>query len=556
MAQAKPVGTAPGAKPAPGSSSPAANGMAAAPAGTPTAVHFDGLPMVGTFFFDGKPVSGTSTYCSGSVVRSKGKNLVLTAGHCANGLNAATHRIFVPQYRYGLHSTAQPWGVFPVSDVYKDPRYPTKGDATRGPLSDLDFAFVTVTPNDKGSVENATGALTFTPVTTYEHNVTVIGYPSSDDNNKAHKAITCNVPTTRFYGFRQMKMECGGYYSGVSGGPWIKGYDSKTNTGQVIGNVGGMGGGGDVDWISYSPIYGKDAQDLYNDANNGIGSGNVKRPNDYQPPTDGPALPGSGETWKHAKQISAGDFSGTGHSDLLVIWTDGEVTLYPGDGNGGFRPERQLLAPNAVWKPVATVTAGDFTGSNQFDLMVRWDDGRMTLHGDVGTNGLGAGIEMAPSGSIWSHATQIAAGRFNASTYVTDLMVRWSDGELSLFTNVGAGTLGQEYKLKDPNSTWKEATLLTSGQFSGNQKWDLMVRWDSGELDNYVGTTTGGLGGEQRIHGPNKTWTHSVIMTTGQFTSDGLTNDLMIRWSDGETTMYQDTRMNSLGTERMISPPA
>ncbi|MFF4268035.1 trypsin-like serine peptidase [Streptomyces virginiae] len=547
MAKAKPVGAV-------RSDAPAAPGMApAAPAGTPTAAHFDGLPMVGTFFFQGTPVSGDSTYCSGSVVRSKGKNMVLTAGHCGTQLRNSVQRIFVPQYRYGLGSGDQPWGVFPVHEVYMDGRYENNG---RGPTSDLDFAFVTVNANAKGAVENLTGALTFTPATTYEHNVTVVGYPSKGKDNPSHKAIRCDVPTTRLHGFRQMKMECGGFHPGVSGGPWIKGYNPKTNTGQVIGNVGGVGGGGDVHWISYSPLYGKDAQDLYNDANNGIGEKNVHRPNPYQGATDGPVLPGSGETWKHAKQIASGDFSGTGHSDLLVIWTDGEVTLYPGDGNGGFHPERQLLAPNAGWKPAATITAGDFTGSNQFDLMVRWDDGRMTLHGDVGSHGLDGGTEMAASGSIWSHATQIAAGRFNAATYVTDLMVRWSDGELSLFTNVSASTMGQEYKLKDPNSTWKDATLLTAGQYSGNQKWDLMVRWSSGALNNYVGTTTGGLGSEQPIHGPNKTWTHSVIMTTGQFTGDGLTNDLMIRWSDGETTMYKDTRMNNLGTEIMIAPPA
>ncbi|WP_050779349.1 hypothetical protein [Streptomyces sp. Mg1] len=118
------------------------------------------------------------------------------------------------------------------------------------------------------------------------------------------------------------------------------------------------------------------------------------------------------------------------------------------------------------------------------------------------------------------------------------------------------GTLGQEHRLKEPNDTWKDATLLTAGQFSGNQKWDLMVRWSTGELDNYVGTTTGGLGGQQQIHGPNKTWTHSVIMTTGQYTGDGLTNDLVIRWTDGETTMYQNTRTNNLGSERTLVPAA
>ncbi|MGW6877745.1 trypsin-like serine peptidase [Streptomyces xanthophaeus] len=552
MAQATPLDAERGAMADAGSAAPGARDTA----GTPKGVYFDGLPMVGTFFHDGTPLGG-NTYCTGSVVRSKGKALVLTAGHCANGLASAAHRIFVPQYRHGKSAAAQPAGVFPVSAVYRDPRYPAN-ETTKGYLSDLDFAFVTVTANDKGLPENVTGALTFTTTSSYEHNVTVVGYPSSAKINSKHQAITCDVPTERLYGFRQLKMECSGYYGGVSGSPWIKGYNAAARTGQVVGNIGGYNGGGndsDDHWISYSPLFGKDAQDLYNDADNGIGPGNVHRP-PYQPPTDGPVLPGSGATWKHAKQIASGDFSGTGHSDLLVIWTDGEATLYPGDGNGGFRRERQLLAPNAGWKPVATITAGDFTGTGEFDLMVRWDDGRMTLHGDVGSNGLGAGTEMAPSGSIWSHATQIAAGRFNATTYVTDLMVRWSDGELSLYTNVGAGTLGQEYKLKDPNSTWKDATLLTAGQFSGNQKWDLMVRWSTGALNNYVGTTTGGLGAERPIHGPNKTWTHSVVMATGQYTGDGLTNDLIIRWSDGETTMYRDTRVDSLGTERMLTPPA
>ncbi|MFD3760470.1 trypsin-like serine peptidase [Streptomyces sp. NPDC058622] len=556
MAEATPVDAKRGTGSTPGASAPGARDTAGAPAGIPKGVYFDGLPMVGTFFHDGKKFGG-NTYCTGSVVRSKGKNLVLTAGHCANGLAVATHSIFVPQYRHGKSATAQPAGIFPLADVYRDPRYPAN-ETTLGPLSDLDFAFVTTTANDKGLPENITGALTFTATSAYEHNVTVVGYPSSGSVNGKHQAITCDVPTKRLYGFRQLKMECGGYYGGVSGSPWIKGYNAAARSGQVVGNIGGYNGGGndaEAHWISYSPLFGKDAQDLYNDANNGVGPKNVHR-GPYQPPTDGPVLPGSGETWKHAKQIASGDFSGTGHSDLLVIWTDGEVTLYPGDGNGGFRRERQLLEPNASWKPISTITGGDFTGTGEFDLMVRWDDGRMTLHGDVGSNALGNTIEMAPSGSVWKHATQIAAGRFNAATYVTDLMVRWSDGELTLYTNVSAGTLGQEYKLKDPNSTWKDATLLTSGQFSGNQKWDLMVRWTSGALNNYVGTTTGGLGTEQPVHGPNKTWTHSVIMATGQYTGDGLANDLIIRWSDGETTMYKDTRTNSLGTEQMLVPPA
>ncbi|RPF34732.1 hypothetical protein [Streptomyces sp. TLI_185] len=82
-----------------------------------------------------------------------------------------------------------------------------------------------------------------------------------------------------------------------------------------------------------------------------------------------------------------------------------------------------------------------------------------------------------------------------------------------------------------------------------------MVRWVDGELDNYVGTTASGLGSEQRILDPNKTWTHDTAMTTGNYSGNGRTDDLVIRWSDGETTMYTDTGATRLGTEHTLVAP-
>ncbi|WP_406001049.1 hypothetical protein [Streptomyces sp. NBC_00829] len=320
----------------------------------------------------------------------------------------------------------------------------------------------------------------------------------------------------------------------------------------MIGNTGGYNGGGtdsEVDWITYAPVYGKDAQDLYDDAVAGRQPG--ARP-PYQASTD-PHLPGGGELWKHARLLASGDFSQTGHSDLLVIWTDGETTLYPGDAQGGFKPERQLLPKNDLWKNTGSITGGDFTGSNQFDLMVRWNDGEVTLYPDVSSNGLKHdGTQMAKN-STWKDATQISAGRYNADTYVTDLMVRWTDGELTLYTNVSSGTFGQEHKLRNPDPVWKDATLLTSGQFSGHHKWDLMIRWVDGEVDTYVGTTTTALGTEHRILDKNHLWADNAnVISTGNYTPNDLTDDLLIRWSDGETTMYKDSPADHLGTEQTL----
>ncbi|MET7350892.1 hypothetical protein [Streptomyces mirabilis] len=81
---------------------------------------------------------------------------------------------------------------------------------------------------------------------------------------------------------------------------------------------------------------------------------------------------------------------------------------------------------------------------------------------------------------------------------------------------------------------------------------DLPTDYWRGTLDNYVGTTTSGLGGEHRILDPNGLWKHDAAMTTGDFTGNGRTDDLVIRWSDGETTMYADTLANQLGTEHML----
>ncbi|KOV60602.1 hypothetical protein ADK64_29830 [Streptomyces sp. MMG1121] len=490
-------------------------------------------------------------HCTASVVRSPGHNLVLTAGHCL-GRNAA----FVPEYDHTKPAGDQPYGIWPVGDWFRDSQYASDRSAN----SDLDYAFASLNENGGRDVQDVVGANSLAPTPGFVNKVTVIGYPMVKYDSQDRAFHCSDVWTTPLPAYNQMQIDCAGMWGGVSGGPWFSKFDSSGDTGEIIGNVGGLlQGGPDVktdnplyNRITYSPLHGDRFFQLYDDAQKGLHTDHG--------PYDQPPLPysmGSGSTWEHAKLMAAGDFSGTGHSDLIVVWTDGEVTLYTDDGNGHFTAERRLLAPNPTWTHAATITAGDFTGSSRFDLMVRWSDGKVTLYGDVGTNGLNvAGIQLIGPNSTWQHATQITAGRFNTSAYVTDLMVRWSDGELTLYTNVGAGGFGQEHKLKDPNSTWTHATLLTAGEFSGNQRWDLMVQWPDGELDTYVNTTTSALGTESRIQNPNGLWTRNTVMTTGDFTSDHRTDDLVVRWSDGETGMYVDTGKSTLGTEQTLVPHA
>lgn len=62
-------------------------------------------------------------------------------------------------------------------------------------------------------------------------------------------------------------MECGGFYGGTSGSPWLSDFDDDSGTGRIIGVIGGLNGGGpkgpDADRISYSPYFGTKILNLY-----------------------------------------------------------------------------------------------------------------------------------------------------------------------------------------------------------------------------------------------------------------------------------------------------
>ncbi|GCD37801.1 hypothetical protein OEIGOIKO_05607 [Streptomyces chrestomyceticus JCM 4735] len=247
MAAAVPAGSGSG-------KSAAAPGARATAGAARSARHFDGVPSVGVLFSVDK--DARAHHCTASVVRSPHRNLILTAGHCKPGSRAA----FVPQYRSG--ATAQPYGVWAVERGFTDPR--RTGD---GPGSDLDFAFATVAPDAEGrALESVTGGNILLRTPGYTTDVTIIGYPTVR-SDPADQAVRCDVRTSRLTGQRQLRMECGGFYGGTSGGPWLSRFDERTKTGYVVGNIGGLNGGGpsgpDGHRTSYSPYYGSEVFRLY-----------------------------------------------------------------------------------------------------------------------------------------------------------------------------------------------------------------------------------------------------------------------------------------------------
>ncbi|QNA77612.1 hypothetical protein C8250_042850 [Streptomyces sp. So13.3] len=505
----------------------------AARAAVPQAEYFAGTPTVGTLLYRSQDAQAHS--CTASVIKSPGRNLILSAAHCNPGLDGRT--AFIPKYTKG----SMPFGVWAVTSRYSDPRHTTTGAG-----SNLDFAFGSTEDRDGVKLQDLTGGNTLTRTPSYTNPaVTVIGYPgASHDPDHKDRPIRCAPPTTRLPGYKQMTMTCDGFYGGTSGSPWMTNFNGTT--GNVIGVLGGLNGGGPSsgkeDRTSYSPYFDDDVFALYDRATKGGTS-------DSAPPYS----MGSTGTWKHARHLASGEFTGDGRDDLVTVWSDGEVTLYSGNGSGGFSGESQLAKPNTTWTHVVSLTAGQFAGRSTSDLVVRWSDGEVTLYPGVTRGGhLAEEIQSSPPNPVWLHAAVISAGRFNTTgTAPSTLMVRWDDGHLSLFSFNGR-TMTGETPIGAANSTWTHATVVMAGDLAGKNTYDLVVRWSDGETTLYPDVDTAGMHGENKLLDPNSRWVDAKPMTIGSYSQNGWPDDVIVVWPSGLVTEHQNSGSSALGTEQNL----
>ncbi|MET8682836.1 trypsin-like serine protease [Streptomyces sp. NPDC004732] len=524
--------------------------------------EFGGIKEVGTFYWADRDANGNLYYrfCAGTVVPSKGKNMVLTAGHCFDSNDLKEKLVFVPQH---TASKQAPHGIFPIAkgQIYVDPRYKQAGGDKK--YTDLDFGFLKTEPRSDGKkLQDVVGAIEIGYNQGFDHQARVIGYPYLYGNDKYkpnQNPLDCSTKLTRFktgaegawQGGTFSEVNCDGYVSGTSGGPFIIG----GNNPKVVGVTGGWKTGGHSPNTSYSSYFDGDLKRIFDAAESGI----APAPN---------VLPAA-STWKHAKDLTAGYFTLDGpvsedRMDMFVRWSDGELTLYRGADKhlNNFDKEFKVQGPNDLWKNHAKqVVAGDFTGDNGSDLVVRWSDGEVTLYPSVDEKGLHGEVQLVAPNETWKHAEAMTAGRYGGNKWQDDLVVRWSDGELTIYQNTGDNKkLGKEIKVVSPGTaqaeTWKHAVELGSGDYAAGDTWDLIVRWSDGELTNYEDFTgTGSSWGEHKWKAPSKLWTHATLVAGGDFTDNPHPDDTLVRWSDGELSLYWDGDANGIGREKQLVAP-
>ncbi|MEU6220931.1 FG-GAP-like repeat-containing protein [Streptomyces sp. NPDC047022] len=164
-----------------------------------------------------------------------------------------------------------------------------------------------------------------------------------------------------------------------------------------------------------------------------------------------------GATWGTIVQIATGDFNGDGHTDLLTIWGDGSVHVYPGDGKGNIGSASANIWPDKSWSSMKLLGAGDYNNDGHCDLLAEWSDGSLHLYTGDGNSHLTQSTQMY-GGNTWTTVKGIIPGDFNHDG-LTDLVAVWGDGTVHLYTGDGNGHLAAGSTMW-PDNTWNTMGLI------------------------------------------------------------------------------------------------
>ncbi|MFF4182399.1 FG-GAP-like repeat-containing protein [Streptomyces sp. NPDC001691] len=230
---------------------------------------------------------------------------------------------------------------------------------------------------------------------------------------------------------------------------------------------------------------------------------------------------------------SRSDFNSDARPDMVAEWSDGTLHLYEGDSGGRLASGPQLW--DKTWSAMKLMATGDFNGDGNADLVGEWSDGTLHLYLGNGQGGLDtSNVTQLPEGTTWGTVKQLTTGDFNGDGK-TDLVAIWGDGSLHLYTNNGTGGLNSAVSMW-PGNSWGGMKLLAAGDYNGDTFADILAEWADGTLHLYFGDGRGGLTDAPQMIGGN-TWSSVQHLIAGDFSGDGKT-DVAAVWGDGSLHLY------------------
>ncbi|MET7302774.1 FG-GAP-like repeat-containing protein [Embleya sp. NPDC005575] len=197
----------------------------------------------------------------------------------------------------------------------------------------------------------------------------------------------------------------------------------------------------------------------------------------------------SDSAWAGMTDLAAGDFNGDGKSDLVARGDDGVLRIWTGNGNSTLN-ESVWLWPDAAWTGEQDIVAGDFNGDGKSDLVARGDDGVLRIWTGNGNLSLNEAVHLWPD-AAWDGERDLTAGDFNGDGN-TDLVARGLDGMLRLWTGNGNNTLNEAAHMW-PDNGWNGMHDLAAADLNQDGKLDVTAIGDDHVLRFYAGNGDGTL---------------------------------------------------------------
>jgi hypothetical protein len=200
-----------------------------------------------------------------------------------------------------------------------------------------------------------------------------------------------------------------------------------------------------------------------------------------------------GATWGGVKHMSAGDISGDKHSDLMVVDAGNKLYYYPNNirtSSGVPFGNATWASQGATWGGVKHMSAGDVSGDGFADLMVIDADGKLYYYPNNINGGNGVpftGAAWASTGATWGGVKHMSTADVSGDGFA-DLLVVDGDGKLYYYPNninSGNGVPFGNAAWASQAATWGGVTAVSAGDISGDGFADLMVIDADGKLYYY-----------------------------------------------------------------------
>jgi hypothetical protein len=188
--------------------------------------------------------------------------------------------------------------------------------------------------------------------------------------------------------------------------------------------------------------------------------------------------------------FSPGDFNGDGYADIMARTTDGRLYLYTGTGAGRVHAGRQIGTGWNIYDQI--IGAGDFSGDGNTDLLARTPSGDLYLYKGNGIGSWsGSRIKVGYGWQIYDRL--LSAGDFTGDGNM-DVIARTPGGGLYLYKGNGiGGWTGSRIKI---GSSWQVfSKIIGIRDFNNDGKADLIGITSTGRFYFYPGNGSGGFTG-------------------------------------------------------------